>query len=435
MSNKVKLEIIESDSNYVATIVKLPELKKVEGLDNLMVATVFGYNCLVSKDSNPNELYVFFPAECVLSEKFLSWNNLYRKSDMNCEKDKKWFFDESGRVKAVKFKGIVSSWFLIPVKSLQIIGKYLELKEWDSFHEMDWEKVCWKYRRPVAPERLTKSQRISKRLEKFDIVIPNQFRFHADTPQFLRFLSDFKEGDRVVITEKLHGTSAVFSNVLTRKRLGLVSKIAKRLWIPVEDKEYRHLYSSRTVIKNDDIDDERNKWGWYWLTGRSSWGYYWEDLWGIHAKLLEWKIEKGITLYGEIVGYTPSGGFIQKGYHYGCKPWESKFYVYRITYTTPDGIVIEFTDSQIRQYCNLRSIEVVPLLQTKTYYNEDELLNEIGDIEVMCPLNDEKVPREGVVIRRDGQETYSAYKLKSQLFLTWETKQLDEGWEDLESNA
>ncbi len=30
MSNKVKLEIIESDSNYVATIVKLPELKKVD---------------------------------------------------------------------------------------------------------------------------------------------------------------------------------------------------------------------------------------------------------------------------------------------------------------------------------------------------------------------------------------------------------------------
>lgn len=51
----MKLSIIEGDENYVATIVKLPELKKVEGLDNLMLATVFGYNCLVSKDSNPDE--------------------------------------------------------------------------------------------------------------------------------------------------------------------------------------------------------------------------------------------------------------------------------------------------------------------------------------------------------------------------------------------
>ena len=29
IGKKVKLEVIESDSNYVATIVKLPELKKV----------------------------------------------------------------------------------------------------------------------------------------------------------------------------------------------------------------------------------------------------------------------------------------------------------------------------------------------------------------------------------------------------------------------
>lgn len=430
--SKVKLEIIESDSNYVATIVKLPELKKVEGLDNLMVANVFGYNCLVSKDADKDIPYIFFPAESVIAPEFLSNMNYFRNKELNMDKESKGFFEDSGRVKAIKFKGIVSSGFLTPISFLWTGADWLKI--WDTFHKINGQSVCWKFRRPLAPERLTKSQRISKRLEKFDIVIPNQFRFHADTPQFLRFLSDFKEGDRVVITEKLHGTSAVFSNVLTRKRLSLVSKIAKRLWIPVEDKEYRHLYSSRTVIKNDDIDDERNKWG----------GYYWEDLWGIYAKLLDWKIEKGITLYGEIVGYTPSGGFIQKGYHYGCKEGESKFYVYRITYTTPDGNVIEFTHNQIEQYCNLRDINVVPVryetyISIKWINTLDELVKMYTEwpctIERMCPLNDEKVPREGVVIRRDGQETYSAYKLKSQMFLTWETKQLDEGWEDLESNS
>lgn len=50
--SKLKLDVIENDSNYVATIVKLPELKAVDGLDNLMLATVFGYNCLVGKDSD-----------------------------------------------------------------------------------------------------------------------------------------------------------------------------------------------------------------------------------------------------------------------------------------------------------------------------------------------------------------------------------------------
>lgn len=419
-----KLEIIERDSNYVATIVKLPELKKVDWLDNLMVANVFGYNCLVSKDSDVNELYIFFPAECVLSEKFLITNNLYRDSKKNIDFTKKWFFDDSWRVKAVKFKGVVSSWFLIPRTSLiWFIYDLMELEEGETFHSINWEKVCWKYRRPIVPERLTKSQKMSKSLEKFDIVIPNQFRFHVDTPQFLRFIQDFKEGERIVVTEKLHWTSAVFSNVLVKRKLSILEKLCQKvLWVRVNDKEYYNLYSSRTVIKNDDKE----------FMETYKWGFYWEDIWWIYAKQLESKIEKGITIYGEIVGYTPNGQWIQKGYHYGCKEWESKFYAYRITYTTPDGNVIEFTDSQIRQYCKIRAIDVVPLLQYKTYYNEDELLNEIGDIEVMCPLNDNKVPREWVVIRRDGQETYSAYKLKSQLFLGYETKMIDEGKEDTE---
>lgn len=50
----IKLTVNESDSNYVAIIVRLPELKKVDWLDNLLVANVFGYNCLVGKDSNPS---------------------------------------------------------------------------------------------------------------------------------------------------------------------------------------------------------------------------------------------------------------------------------------------------------------------------------------------------------------------------------------------
>ena len=54
------------------------------------------------------------------------------------------------------------------------------------------------------------------------------------------------------------------------------------------------------------------------------------------------------------------------------------------------------------------------------------------DLEIMCPMNDNKVPREWLVIRRDWQESFSAYKMKSQLFLTYETKQIDEGKEDTE---
>lgn len=426
-----KLSIIEGDENYVATIVKLPELKAVNGLDNLMIATQFGYNCLVGKDSDIGMKYIFFPAECQLSKEFLHRNSLYRKSELNLDNTKKWFFEENGRVKAVKFKGIMSSGFICPISYLHSLTNIDKLNIEDTFHSIDWVEICKKYRSPqsIARAKQELAQWITK--PKYSRVIPTQFRLHTSTPQFLRFIEDFKEWDRVVITEKLHWTSAVFSNVLTKRKLSFWEKLAMKFGLSIKDTEYFPLYSSRTVIKNQDINPNQDG------------GFYWEDIWGIYAKALDWKIEKGVTLYGEIVGYTPSGAYIQKGYSYGCTPWQSCFYVYRITYTSPDGIVIEFTDSQIRQYCKLRSIDVVPVIWRIDVWHEWEWENSsleviksaytiYDSIEVMCKLNNEKVPREWVVIRRDAQETYSAYKLKSQLFLGYETSQFDAGTEDTE---
>ena len=426
----IKINIIEEDSNYTATCVSLPELRDVTWLDNLKLATVFGYGCLVGKDS-PQGKYLFFPSETVLSQEFLRENNLFRSNLANKDTTKTWFFQLDGRVRAVKFKWVVSSGFLIPISSLNYLGygdEYSELRIGDNFHSIDGKEVCRKYRRPVAPVRLNRNERVQKKWTRHDRVIPTQFRFHLSTPQFLKFLWDFTEWDRIVVTEKLHGTSAVFANVLTKRKLWLLDRIAAFAWCNIVLNEYFPLYSSRTVIKNGTINE--------WVDG----GYYWEDLWGKYAKILEPKIEKGITLYGEIVGYTSSGAYIQQGYSYGCKPWESKFYCYRITYTTPEGNVIEFTDSQIRQYCGAREIEVVPLLLDILELHTDTRVLSLdyitkfwtNEIEMMCQLNWWTVPREWVVIRRDGQETFSAYKLKSQLFLGYETKQIDEGKEDTE---
>lgn len=432
----IKLNTIESDSNYTCSCVVLPELRDVNGLDNLKLATVFGYGCLVGKDS-PKGKYLFFPAETVLSQEFLRENNLFRSNLANKDTTKTWFFQLDGRVRAVKFKWVVSSGFLIPITSLNYLWygwEHSEIRIGDNFHSIDGKEICRKYRRPVAPVRLNRNERVQKKWTRHDRVIPTQFRFHLSTPQFLKFLWDFTEWDRIVITEKLHWTSAVFANVLTKRKLNFIERGLIACGIKIETTEYFPLYSSRTVIKNSDINEN--------VDG----GYYWEDLWGKYAKLLESKIEKGITLYGEIVGYTSSGAYIQQGYSYGCKPWESKFYCYRITYTTPEGNVIEFTDSQVRQYCSLRSIDVVPLLETTKvtdgwvkshltaldHFTEYIRYKYVDWIEEMCKMNDNKVPREWVVIRRDGQEFFSAYKLKSQLFLTYETSQIDEGKEDTE---
>lgn len=433
----IKLWIIEDDSNYTASCIVLPELKPVAWLDNLMFVTVFGYWCIVGKDSIAGK-YIFFPAETVLSKEFLSENNLYRHENLNKDSTKKWFFWDDGRVKAIKFKWVVSSWFIMPISCLTYLWyeseSYSELRIGDEFHSINGRSICSKYRRPISAMRLNWDWVVWKR-KSFDIIIPTQFRFHTSTPQFLKFLWDFTEWDMVTVTEKLHGTSAVFSNTLTTRKLWFIEKLARAMWVWVQEVQYRPIYSSRTLIKNSNVNLSQDG------------GYYWEDIWWKYAAKLDWKIEKGITLYWEIVGYTSAWAFIQKGYHYGCKQGESKFYCYRMTYTTTDGNVIEFTDSQIRQYCKIREIDVVPLIEMTSvsdgwiksrltaleHFSDYIKYKYLTNIEVMCPMNEGKVPREWVVIRRDWQESYSAYKLKSQLFLAHETKEIDNGTEDLES--
>ena len=93
--------------------------------------------------------------------------------------------------------------------------------------------------------------------------------------------------------------------------------------------EYKLVYSSRSILKN-----RRD-------------GKYTDDVWGIHASKLDGKIPETITLFAEIVGHTPGGKMIQKNYAYGQPIAESDFWVYRITETSPDGVVGEFTFPEI----------------------------------------------------------------------------------------
>lgn len=60
----MKLTIREDSTNYAATVVNLPVKQKVEGLDNLVKVTIFGNDCLITKDSDESILYLFFPSGC-----------------------------------------------------------------------------------------------------------------------------------------------------------------------------------------------------------------------------------------------------------------------------------------------------------------------------------------------------------------------------------
>lgn len=467
----MRLTIREDSTNYACTVVKLPVKQKVEGLDNLVKVTVFGNDVLTKKDADENQLYLFFPAECAINAEYLSKNNEFRESTLNIDCTQTGYFEPSGRVKAIKFKGVISTGYLTPLSTLASFTKWglawsIQLKVGDEFTTIDGIDICKKYiPKHVHTQGIggAKESKHNKKLKRFDKLVPNQFRFHNDTSHLAKNLHLFNPDDIVVITDKWHGTSTVHSNILINKQLTIKERIAKWFGVNIVDRIYDNIYSSRSVVKNQYINKEVGP------------GYYkGEDIWGIVNKELEGKIEQGITLYGEIVGYLPSGRMIQKGYDYGCSPGmigpmgtspissstdtpEHKFLAYRITYTKPNGEVIEYSWNMIKEYCKKYSIEHVKQLyfgryhdithdymNTASYREEGPVI--AGSEEAMmqwknnmfnllcnaflekdCTHCRTKVPAEGICVRIDGKPTYSTFKLKSKRFLEHETKAIDKG--------
>jgi hypothetical protein len=269
---------------------------------------------------------------------------------------------------------------------------------------------------------IKKIKRIRKidRTDRYDLTIPDTSNFFANG---------------ILI----HNTSAVFANVITRRPLKAWEKFIKLIGLPVNDTEYGSIYSSRKVVKNKHVNEDQND------------GFYGVDVWGHHNEQLKEVIPKGISLYGEIVGYVPTGdngpSMIQKGYHYGENVGESKFYAYRITSTNADGNVIEFTWQQIKDFCEKFGIDRVPEFYyglAKDIYpdiptdddwhnNLIERMSSDYNLEKPCDMNNGEVPAEGVVIRPERLFDCTPLKLKAYNFLEHETKLLDKGEVDIES--
>lgn len=421
--------------NYCATVVSVSRIIKLENCDNVQGALVSGYNVIVSKDVKENDIGIFFPVECQLSKEYLSDNNLYRNKELNVDKEKAGYFDENGRLRCMKFRGNKSEGLFMPLSSLSFVGiNTSELKVNDSFDELNNIPICKKY---FVETRNTsgKNDKRQNKVKRISRMIENQFRLHIDTEQLKRNMFKINPNDIVSITAKMHGTSAVISKVMVRKQLTIKDRIAKYFGVNIVESEYDLIYASRNVIKNDNGD---------------CCNYYATDLWKENANKIKDIIPNGITIYAEIVGYASANKHIQNGYHYGCDNETNELYVYRITFTNVDGKVFEFNRPQIDEFCKNAGLKTTPLFfygYAKDIYPNivvdekwhDNVLSRLDADErfymnnIMCPMNNKQVPAEGCVLRVEKLYDAEPYKLKNYKFLEWETKQIDNGEVDIET--
>ncbi len=427
------------NKNYCGIVVELSQFRILPNCDNVKAALIFGNSVIVAKSVEAGSIGVFFPAETQLDTEFCGQNNLFRHPEWgNVDATKKGFFEEHGRVKAVKFRGHKSEGFWIPIDSLAYAGVPLsDIPVGSEFDTLNGHEICRKYVSPRNHSANPASKKQGRQPRAEDRIVDGQFRFHIDTENLRRNIHKITPNDWISISDKWHGTSAVFSNILIKRELNWIERLAKRLGVNVSDTTYGFTWSSRRVVKGVDGHEKEN-----------SIHYYGTDVWGTVANRVQSVIPKGYTLYGEIVGFTSDGGIIQKGYHYGCQPGTHRFLVYRITTTNTDGRVLEFSWGQMQEFCLKYGLEMV-----HTYFHgrasdlvipaDDESLESwqggfLAAIERlyvtdrMCQHNNNEVPAEGIVVKVERLDAPESYKLKNFKFLEFETKQLDAGVVDIE---
>lgn len=435
-----KMLKVKDNKNYAAKIVRLQGLRKHPNADKLQIVNIDFQPVITGLDAKDGDLYVYFPLECSLNPQFLSFSNAYSDKELNADKEKKGFFNAKGRVKAIRLRGSLSEGYIHPLGAvnnwLLTVNPQYQLSVNDLGTEFDHIgdiKFVQKYVVPTkyCPARKNK-QKAAKRESK---LVENQFRLHVDTENLKRNMFKISPDDTISISYKLHGTSGVFSRVICKKPLNVIQKFARFIGIPVQETQYDSVFSSRKVIKNSYADKEHNS-------------FYSHDIWGDVAKELEGKILDGITLYCEIVGQMPNGKWIQKQFDYGAGNNQHLTFVYRITYTNPQGNVFEFTTDQIHRYCEKYGLAtpklfyhgpakyLYPEINVGEHWHENVLNRLVADYnDKNCFMCQNTVPEEGIVLRRENTDDFDAYKLKSPKFLEHETKQLDSGEENIEDQT
>lgn len=407
---------------YCGYIVTLHNLRKHSNADRLQRVEVFGQNVIVDLSYTEGQQCVFFPSDGQLSEEFAADNNLVRKKDENGNNIGGYMDPEKRNITAIRLRGEKSEGLVLPIERLSKYIDISELKDGDQITVLNGHEICKKYiPKTNRSQRIHENTGSKNRKQSKEKVSYPFFDEHIDTSQLDYNLNAFKEGDIVYLTRKLHGTSGRTQHAIqitTKRRSRILSKLFK-----MKDKETKtyNLISGtrRTVLKKFD--------GGYY--GNDEFRKKWHDFFAE-------KLPKGMTVFYEIVGWvsedTPIMGRcnnklvkdkeFEKMYGketvftYGCEPGENDMYVYRMTMTNEDGVVIELPTEETKLWCERLGCKFVPILDKFLFTTMEDLNERVNKWLDMPDEIDSRHVAEGVVARIDNRTKFTAYKRKSFAF-------------------
>jgi len=408
----MKLSIEPNSTNYACSVVEIKTLLPIEGADNIVRTIVNGNEVIVPITTEVGSKMLYFVSGTKLNAEYCKANNLFDKAEENRDVEKRGFISyKQMRVKAIKLKGVVSDGMLMPLASLLPLieqGIIDKLQIGDEFTTINDNILCEKY--VVFVKENLQGVKQPKKNKLKDVILENQFKFHFETEHFVKHQNKFTEDTEIIITRKMHGSSLILSNVLVNKKLSFKERIFKFLGAEINEYEYGIVWSSGKPKSKlpKGIESVSNK----WETPNQS--YYTSDIWARAYKEIGYTVEKGITLYGEIVGKGIQGD----GYTYG-KTYN--IYIYRITATSVEGKTLELSWEQVKKYCekyDLNYVQEYFVGKVKELSTSEELLTYLKDKYLNKSYPDCKID-EGVCIRL--RDTDEIFKLKSPNFIKMES--------------
>lgn len=425
-------------------VVKVTELRKHSNADRLQIATFFGNDTSVDLSVKVGDIGVYFPVDLQLSEEYCAKNNLVRKKDENGNNIGGFLDPDKRNIKAIKLRGEKSDGLFMPLDSFAYCWDLdkeevpegcaitIPLGVGDQVTVLNGHEICKKY----IPKKQNRVGGYStgNHTRKTKVPYAPLFAEHADTEQLAYNHGAFKAGDEVEITLKMHGTSqrTGYLPVLQPSKKTFWQKLFKKEPDPVY--AYDYVSGTRRVVMED------------FEGGNSFYGS--NEFREPHHELFVGKLNKGETVYYEVVGFTNTGAPIMadgsnKGldkefikmygettrFSYGCAPVlasegignplpQSDLYVYRMTMTNEDGFVIDYTPDFMRYRCEQMGVKTVQVFEKFTIpakckdpgqYVQDKAEKYYDGPD---PVGKTHV-REGVVCRIINRPKFAAFKHKN----------------------
>lgn len=439
---------------YTGFVTTIKNLRPHPNADRLDLGECFGNTVCVGRwEYAEGDVIVYFPTDGQLSEEFCAKHDLVRRKDENGNPAGGYLEPDKRNIRAINLRGQKSDGLVMPLSCLEYTGVDMAtLTVGTPITVVNGHEICCKYI-PRTNVRGDHSRNGNKTRKHKEPIAP-LFAEHADTEQLAYNLAAFKPGDEIEISLKMHGTSTRtgYLPILKGYKRTILDRLLRRTGKPIY--EYDYISGTRRVV----LDSFEG-------------GFYGSNEFREpHCEVFHGKLNRGETVYAEIVGFTTSGNPIMSScdnkklndkefvkqygstttFSYGCSPSgedglpQSDLYVYRMTMTNEDGYVVEYPPHLVRHRCEQMGVKCVPLLWKGSIPENDEIIyvdkneNDIADEEEIAyirktnpgewvlkkaelygvgadPIGKVHV-REGVVVRIINRPTFTAYKLKNWFF-------------------